>query len=182
MRTSSCRLARAAPFNLPRRPPVGGFCGPQRDPPTIIPTERSAMRRPKPVSLRSVARSQGGFTLIELMIVVTIIGVLAMIAVPSYNTYIIRANRSAAKQFMLQVASRQEQYMLDARQYGTSVAQLSLTAPSEISNRYTFALAACANPCTTYAITATAIGSQTSDGNLTLDNLGTKLPADKWAK
>ena len=32
-----------------------------------------------------------------------------------------------------------------------------------------------------YTITATAVGQQVSDGNLTLDNLGTKLPADKWS-
>jgi type IV pilus assembly protein PilE len=81
---------------------------------------------------------------------------------------------------MLQVASKQEQYILDAREYATTIGALALTAPGELANRYTFALAACAAPCTTYTITATAIGSQASDGDLTLDNLGAKAPADKW--
>ncbi len=139
------------------------------------------MRRTSLESLRTPAGKKRGFTLIELMIVVAIIGILAMIAIPSYDKYVIRANRSSAKQFMLQVASRQEQYMLDARQYATSFSQLSVTAPTDIANRYTFSLAACASPCTTFTVTATAIGSQVSDGNLTLDNTGNKQPPDKWS-
>ena len=127
-----------------------------------------------------------GFSLIELMVVVAIMGILAMIGIPSYDRYIVRSNRAVAKQFLLAVASKQEQYILDARQYATAITgsgagALNLTAPNELANRYTFSLAACAAPCTTYTITATAIGTQASDGNLTLDNLGTKSPADKWA-
>lgn len=139
------------------------------------------MRRISFRSLPTPAGKKRGFTLIELMIVVMIVGILAMIAVPSYDKYVIRAKRSSAKQYMLQVASRQEQYLLDARQYATDLTQLNVAAPSDISNRYTFALAACAAPCTTFTITATAIGAQVGDGNLTLDNTGNKQPPDKWS-
>lgn len=138
-------------------------------------------------ALPAASRDRGGFSLIELMIVVAIIGILAMIGIPSYDRYVIRSNRAVAKQFMLQVASKQEQYILDARQYATSITgsgagNLNLTPPAELATRYTFSLdPACGTPCTTYSVKATAIGTQLSDGNLTLDNLGTKSPADKWA-
>ncbi len=133
-------------------------------------------------SLRS---RREGFTLIELMIVVAIIAILAMIGIPSYDRYVVRSNRAVAKQFMLSIASKQEQYMLDARSYAGGVAALTtlgLTAPAELATRYTFSVADCVAPCSTYTITATPIGAQASDGPapLTLDNLGNKSPAEKW--
>ena len=139
------------------------------------------------------ARRAFGFTLIELMIVVAIIAILSMIGIPSYNAYVTRAKRAVAKQFMLTIASKQEQYLLDARQYATNIdngsiagGKLNLTTPPEVVHHYTFSLdPACAappTPCTTYTIKATAIGKQTTDGWLKLDNLGQKTSEfpDKW--
>jgi type IV pilus assembly protein PilE len=125
-------------------------------------------------------------TLIELMIVITVIAILAAIGIPSYREYIIRANRAKAQEFMLAVASRQEQFRLDTRSYATAITGaspgLNLTLPSEVATRYTFSVAtdAAFPNATTYTITATAIGPQLSDGDLTLNNLGTKTPAAKW--
>ena len=136
-------------------------------------------------------RDRGGFTLIELMIVVAVIGILAAIAVPNYHSYVVRANRAAAKQFILQIASKQEQYKLDARAYatgitGTGAGNLNMVAPTE-AGKYDFALAACAAPCSTYTITATpkaAYPKQVADGWLALDNLGSKTSeiAGTWDK
>jgi type IV pilus assembly protein PilE len=140
--------------------------------------------------LPAALRARGGFTLIELMVVVAIITLLASFAIPSYTQYVVRSHRTAAKQFILSVASKQEQYILDARQYATAIFGPGVTslnmAPPQETNRYDFALAACAAPCTTYTITATpkAAFLPAQAGDLTLDNLGTKSsnPAGLWDK
>ena len=66
-------------------------------------------------------RKAGGFTLIELMIVVAILGALATLAVYSYDGYIKRGQRASAQQLMSNIASRQQQYLLDARQFTATI-------------------------------------------------------------
>ena len=144
-------------------------------------------------ALPARAGKSRGFTLIELMAVVVVIGILAAIAYPSYEQYVIRANRSAAQQLMLGIASRQEQYILDARTYTATIGPGGLnfvqdgwncaSTPTECTNtRYTVTAPLIVGPPPGYTITATAINRQAVDGNLTLDNLGVKTPPDKWKK
>lgn len=129
-------------------------------------------------------RPSKGFTLIELMVVVVVISILGAIAYPSYQNYVIRANRSAAQQFMIDIANREEQYMLDARVYTVTIGAggLALGPPAAVAERYNFAVALNPGPPPGYTITATAIGPQVGDGALTLSSDGTKTPADKWKK
>jgi type IV pilus assembly protein PilE len=127
-------------------------------------------------------RRASGFTLIEFMVAFVIVGIVAAVAISTYQNHIIRANRSAAEQFMLTIADRQTQYLLDARSYAPSIGGggLNLTPPTTVANNYTVAIALTAGPPPGYLITATPIGRQAGDGGLTLDSTGQKLPADKW--
>jgi type IV pilus assembly protein PilE len=125
-------------------------------------------------------RNSGGFTLIEVMVTVAIIAILAAVAYPSYQNYIIRANRSAAQSFMLEVSSRQERILLDARAYAANIAALGISPPPSVSANYTIDSALVAGPPPGYTITATPIpGTQqaikdTLCAILTLDATGTK--------
>ncbi len=126
------------------------------------------------------------------MIVVAIIGVLTAIAYPSYTKHVKTANRSAAQQLMLKIASRQEQYLLDARAYTaalTGAASINLgatenyftcTATACTNRNYTIAVTLVAGPPPGFTINATATAAQGTGDDLALDNLGTRTPNAKW--
>ena len=130
-----------------------------------------------------------GFTLLEVMIVVVIVGVLAAIALPAYQSQVRKSNRSAAQQFMQDVALREQQIMMDQRGYvpvtdtayfgnkpSDSNSGVGLAAPSSTTGKYTFVVTR-DNTTTppSYTNTATAVGSQDKDASLnkmSLDHLG----------
>ncbi|GEM_PF-515211 len=133
-----------------------------------------------------------GFTLIELMIVIAVIGILSAIAYPSYQSYVRKGNRSEAQQFMLDISNKQEQYVLDSRTYTATLASGGLNASRQnwtcvtttcSNSYYSIAVTLTAGPPQIYAITATAAGAQIADGNLTLTSAGVKtrsLGDGKW--
>jgi type IV pilus assembly protein PilE len=122
-----------------------------------------------------------GFTLIELMITVAIIAILAMVAFPGYQSYVRKSMRATAQSHMLAIAAKQEQFLLDQKAYTATLGTggVNITVPAEIAARYTFAATVGTTP-PSYSITATAIGAQSVDGDLSLSSTGARTPADKW--
>jgi type IV pilus assembly protein PilE len=125
---------------------------------------------------------QVGFSLVELMVAVAVIGILASIAFPNYMEYVKKGRRSAAQSHLMDVAQRQQQYLLDTRSYAQSLTALDVTTPSDVSSYYTITIAVGDGSPPSFTATATPVSgsAQASDPTLTLSNTGAKTPADKW--
>ena len=124
-----------------------------------------------------------GFSLLELLIVITIIGILAGIAYPSYMNSLVKGSRGAAKAYLMEVAQKQQQFLLDNRAYGTEAEIKALVPePKEFSNFYTLTIATPAGNPPTFTATATpkAGTRQAGDGALSIDQAGDRQPPDKW--
>jgi len=130
-----------------------------------------------------------GFTLIEVMITVAIVGILAAIAYPSYASYIRKGKRATAQAALMDLASKEQTYLLDRRVYTTVLADIGFVMPTEIQSAYTITVACSPADCSSGGFTATATpaGSQavSSEQAITIDNTGAKTPANTsgyWGK
>ena len=129
-----------------------------------------------------------GFSLLEMMLVVALIGLLAMVALPSYSDYITRTNRADAKDLLTDVAFQQERFNTRNRTYTVAMTDLGYSADPVVSTNglYTVDAAACPNSsigsCVLLTATPVAGSQQAHDGSLTLDSRGNRMPLDKWNK
>lgn len=137
----------------------------------------------------------GGFTLIELMIVVAVVAILAMIAYPSYQDQVRKSRRGSAQSLMMSIANRQEQIYLDTRSYAAAAdnaavaTAFSVAIPTDVQGFYTLSAATdlaagddadCGGTGANFRILATAVGAQAADGDLKLCSNGRKIPDTKW--
>lgn len=132
-------------------------------------------------------RAHAGFTLLELMITVAVVGILAAVAYPSYTDYIRKGKRATAQAALMELASKQQTFLLDRRLYSDSLTTLGFTAPTEIANDYTFTATKADGPPPTFTITATPSAALQGKGEqtLTITNTGAKTPANTsgyWGK
>ena len=115
-------------------------------------------------------RLQRGVTLIELLITVAIVAIIAAVAIPSYNNYVLRAHRTEAKSALLSMAAAEERFYSTNNAYTNDPSKLGYTPttfspPVIVGNGYysisqsNLAAATTTLPAT-YTLTATAIGGQ----------------------
>jgi type IV pilus assembly protein PilE len=127
-----------------------------------------------------------GFTLIELMITVAIVAILAAIAYPSYSAYIRKGKRATAQAALMDLAAKEQSYLLDRRVYTTVLADTGFVTPAEIQAAYTISVACTPADCSGFTATATPAGGQavSSEQTMTLDNTGVKQPdaSGYWGK
>ncbi|HEY9210710.1 MAG TPA: type IV pilin protein [Methylotenera sp.] len=123
-----------------------------------------------------------GFTLVELMVAIAIIGILASIAFPNYLEYVKKGRRAAAQSHLMDVAQRQQQYLLDARSYAADLSTLNVTTPTDVSSYYTITITVGDGAPPSFTATATPVSgsAQATDPTLTINSAGSKTPFDKW--
>lgn len=122
-----------------------------------------------------------GFTLIEMMVVLVIIGILLVIAVPMYSSYRIKSNRSEGKVALVDAAQQMERYFTDNNTYVGASAGTTFPSTSENS---LYQVSIVGSPTASgYTLQAVAQGSQAGDTGCTtlkLDQTGKKTPGSCW--
>ncbi len=125
-----------------------------------------------------------GFTLIELMMAVAIIGLLAAIAIPSYNSYVLRGKRSEGRAALVDLAAREERFYSDGNQYTATLGSggLGYSDPGGCSEggtqtetcKYTLSIGDVTGTNQAFTLTATPTFDDTECGNLTFNQTGAK--------
>jgi len=116
-----------------------------------------------------IMRRWRGFTLIELMIVVLLVAVLMAIAYPSYTKYVVRGHVAAGQAYLMDAAQREQQYLLDNRNYADTGTITTIDAPQgTVVTDYTITADITCTPSPCFILTAAPLA-----GGLVAQNGGT---------
>ena len=129
------------------------------------------------------SRADGGFTLIELMIVVVIVGVLAAIAYPSYQQYTRETKRADAHATLLRISTLEEKFFSNNNAYTVTTTALGYAANPAASNDGYWAISITGNPAVSFTLTAVPAGGHQDPAcaaGITLTSAGLRGPAACW--
>lgn len=118
-----------------------------------------------------------GFSLIELMIVVAVVGILAAVAYPAFTSYVQRSRRADAVALLAAVVQAQERYRANRSAYASSLVDLGITANS-ITRHYTLSISGVGNPAglaTGYVATATVVSASPQTHDTRCISMGIEL-------
>ena len=139
------------------------------------------------MAIKNRGRLAQGFTLIELMIVVVIVGILTALMLPGYQNSVLKARRADGRAALADMAARQEKFFAQNNSYTTTVAAvgagLGVGKTTSPDDYYNLSVAACAGGTIArcYLLSAVATGAQDDDvtcTTLSLDSVGRKTARD----
>jgi type IV pilus assembly protein PilE len=126
----------------------------------------------------SARRRRAGFTLIELMIAIAILGILTAVALPAYQQHLRTSTRAEAQAYMMAVATRQQQFLVDTRGY-VDPAQAGVAVPAKLAAAYETEWEAPEGGMPSFTLTLAPKGAQEKDkcGTLSISHTGAKTAA-----
>ncbi len=129
------------------------------------------------------SRADGGFTLMELMIVVVIVGVLAAIAYPSYQQYTRESKRADAHAALLRISTLEEKFFSNNNAYTVTTTALGYATNPAASNDGYWAISITGNPAVSFTLTAVPAGGHQDPAcaaGITVTSAGLRGPAACW--